>query len=472
MDDHSGAAQLLAHEARAMRTRLARVRPFALHEPMVPAAAISPGAQVAIEEFLADGRRELRSRIERYLEWLREHPHVTPAEAQRRFTLLRMRFNDVLSQFDTFADVLTQRSEHDTGVWLSGLDVVAADALRLSGSFYDPPPVICYLDRGHGAAIRRARTRLAGGDNPVAIVRVPRERMVGSGIASSLVHEVGHQGSALLDLVPSLRPALQARQEGSDALAWQLWERWISEIVADLWSVAKVGITSTLGLMGVVSLPRPFVFRVSLDDPHPIPWIRVKLSCAMGDALYPHPQWRRLSAIWEQLYPQTDLPEQRRTLLAALQATMPDFVALLIHHRPAALRGTALVEALATDDRQPERLAEEYAAWQASPTRMRRTAPALGFAVLGQARADGRLSPEGEGRTLVYLLSYWALRSTLDTAARLQALPMIAEQPAVPRDPDVGPPGGGREPWLIERAASGEATHTGGSYGRYETRTI
>ena len=37
--------------------------------------------------------------------------------------------------------------------------------------------------------------------NPVAIIRVPRERMVGHGIASSLVHEVGHQGAALLGLV-------------------------------------------------------------------------------------------------------------------------------------------------------------------------------------------------------------------------------------------------------------------------------
>ena len=60
---------------------------------------------------------------------------------------------------------------------------------------------MCYLDRGHGAAIRRARARLPGGGmSPVAIIRVPRERMVGAGIASSLVHEVGHQAAALLDL--------------------------------------------------------------------------------------------------------------------------------------------------------------------------------------------------------------------------------------------------------------------------------
>ena len=38
------------------------------------------------------------------------------------------------------------------------------------------------------------------------MIRIPRERMIGYGIASSLVHEVGHQGAALLGLVESLRP--------------------------------------------------------------------------------------------------------------------------------------------------------------------------------------------------------------------------------------------------------------------------
>src|SRR5262249_42297591 len=149
---------------------------------------------------------------------------ATPAEAQRRFTMLRLRFNTSLAQFDIFADALTQRSESQTGVWLAGLDTIAADALSLSGGYYNPPSVICYLDRGHGAAIRRARTRLpGGGENPVAIIRIPRERMVGSGIGSSLVHEVGHQAAALLDLVESIRPILRRlqRNRGREAIAWQ-----------------------------------------------------------------------------------------------------------------------------------------------------------------------------------------------------------------------------------------------------------
>ena len=69
----------------------------------------------------------------------------------------------------------TQRSEHETGVFLAGLDMVAKDALDVPGMPYEMPPLVCYLQRGQGAAIRRARTRLpGGGENPAAIIKVPR----------------------------------------------------------------------------------------------------------------------------------------------------------------------------------------------------------------------------------------------------------------------------------------------------------
>ena len=415
------ASWMLSQEARALLTRLARVKPFAVVEPMVPAASLLPSAQSAVEHYLVVGRRQLRRAVRAFLEWLHGAAarHTTAAQAQRRFTFLKLRFNAVITQFDLFNDAITQRSEHETGVWLSGLDVVSADALQLSGGYYEVPPLICYLDRGVGAAIRRARTRLPGGGlNPVAVIRVPRERMVGSGIASSLIHEVGHQAAALLNLVNSLRPVLQGLQRGGggDAEVWRLWERWISEIVADFWSVARVGVASTMGLIGVVSLPRPFVFRLNVDDPHPVPWIRVKLSCAIGNALYPHPQWAKLAAVWESFYPTRDLDPTRRTLLEKLQANMPGFVALLVNHRPEALRGRSLIEVLGVSERQPKHLAALFRAWNRSPAGMYRAAPCLVFAVLGQARADGQLSPEDESLLLAKLLTHWALRSTLDTS--------------------------------------------------------
>ena len=405
-----------------MLTRLARVKPFALLMPSVPAAAVSVPAQSAIERYLATGRRELRARLAAFLQWIKspDGARMSPAELQQRFTFLRLRFNVVLNHFDIFADVLTQRAEHETGIFCGGLDVVAADALALPNvAFPDLPPVICYLVRDPGAAIRRARTRLpGGGENPVAVIRVPRERMVSSGVASSLVHEVGHQGAAILKLVESLRPALQAKQHagGDEQLAWRLFERWISEIVADAWSVSRVGIASTLGLIGVVSLPRAFVFRINGEDPHPPPWIRVRLSCAMGAALYPHPQWAQLSKLWESLYPLSETTAEARQIFAQLERTTRQFVQLLLGHRPPTLGGRSLGEVLYARERHPANLARLFKAWNHIPESMRDHPPTLVFAAIGQARADGTISPEEESRTLAYLLTYWALRSTLDIA--------------------------------------------------------
>jgi hypothetical protein len=194
---------------------------------------------------------------------------------------------------------------------------------------------------------------------------------------------------------------------------WQWWERWISEIVSDFWSVSRVGVGSTLGLMGVVALPRAFVFRLSLADPHPIPWIRVKLSCAMGDALYPHRQWRMLANIWERYYPLSGLSEERQRLFRYIEDSIPSFVSLLAQHRPRSLRGQSLAEVMAFADRQPAQLQQRFEEWRLKPGGMQQAPPSLVFAVIGQARADGQLSPEQESDWLGRLLPHWALRKTL-----------------------------------------------------------
>ena len=424
------ATRLLAQEARALpQSAGARA---ALRPPRAdgPGGRGAASGETAIERYLAEGRREFRGLVAGFLRWLSgpRGQSASAAEAQRRFTYVRLRFQAVLTQFDIFADALGQRSEHETGVRLAGLDVVARDALTLPGRYYEVPPVICYLDRGHGAAIRRARTRLpGGGENPVAIIRVPRERMIGSGIASSLVHEVGHQGAALLEVIPSLRLALRKvqRSAGEELIAWQLWERWISEIIADFWSVAHVGVSATVGLLSVVSLPRAFVFRISMTDPHPFPWIRVLLGRAIGNALYPHQQWDRLDRIWEAFYPLAGLDAERAGVIARLRATMPDFVLLLMNHRPESLGGRSLREALASPDCRPERLAKEFSSWRLDPERMRKVAPSLVFAAIGQAKADDRVSPEEESRILADLLTFWALRSSLDSSADCAARPTL-----------------------------------------------
>jgi len=412
---------MLEHEAHGLLTRVARIEPFSLQETMVPAAALVPEALTAIERFLIAGRRELYGEVQEFRRWLRGPGRAaSPPEMQRRFAILKLRFQAVFSQFEVFSDAITQRSEHRNGVWLSGLDALAADALSLPG-YLDPPPVICYLDRGPGAAIRRARTRLPGGKlSPVAVVRMPRERMVGNGIASSLVHEVGHQGAALLDLVASLERELRAvgaRAPAAERQSWRAWERWISEIVADLWSVARVGITSTLGLISVVGLPRFFVFRINLDDPHPAPWIRVMLSCAIGEELYPHPQWGQLARLWQQCYPLEGLDAERVDAFRALLATLPQVAHAICAHRPRSLRGRALGEVLCSAELDPRALSSTWRRWRRAPDQIFRARPSLVFAVFGRAHLSGVLDPDSESRLLEDLLTHWALSSTLDISA-------------------------------------------------------
>jgi hypothetical protein len=245
------------------------------------------------------------------------------------------------------------------------------------------------------------------------------------------VHETGHQAAALLGLVESLRPEIQQAWPGlagAERTAWRLYERWVSEIVADLYSIARVGVASTMGLIGLVSLPSAFVFRLAPDDPHPFAWIRVHLSCAFGDALYPDPQWRQLARVWGSLYPARRLPPGHMQVIQALLSSMPAFVSLVLRHRPAALRGRALGEVLRSRDRSPDRLVRLFQEWMADRSAIPRTRPALAFAVVGQARARGLLTPEGEDRLLGQLISYWALESTLQANARLAALPAVPYQ--------------------------------------------
>ncbi len=404
----------LRNEARALLTRLRQLSPFSLTMPMTWAATISEGAMNAIDQHLGKVKHDLRESVQQFLTWLEtsEKQGIAPEKIQLRYALLKLRFNSILDQLDIFADVLAQRAEHHTGVWVAGLDALAEDALRLSVKLYEPPPVICFLERGHGAAIRRARTRLPGGDlNPVAVIQVPRERMVGSGIGASLIHEVGHQGASLLSLVETLRGAIRqaAAKDPANARAWKLYEQWISEIAADVWAMGHLGIGATQGLMSVVSLPQYFVFRMpDGDDPHPFPWIRVELSLAFGNLLFPHQQWAGLTKIWHSLYPPTGLPTEKAALIRQLKTAMPRFVRLVATHRSKQLGNRRLMDILPYRNRQPAQLMALFRRWQQTPSAWLAQPPSLVFAVIGQARASGQIAPQAENQLLTRCLTHWA----------------------------------------------------------------
>jgi hypothetical protein len=73
------AAWMLEQEARALLTRLGRVKPLAMQESMLPAAGLLPESETAIERFLSTGRQHLKSLVLQFLAWLR-----SPAAARCR----------------------------------------------------------------------------------------------------------------------------------------------------------------------------------------------------------------------------------------------------------------------------------------------------------------------------------------------------------------------------------------------------
>jgi hypothetical protein len=348
----------------------------------------------AVERHVADSISALLPEVEQFVSWMDHCPQ--PAVAQERFALIRLRFNLFLDRFDVFADAITQRSEQPIGAWLAGLDAVAEDMLATGVPARMRPPLACYLDRGRGAAIRRVRTRFPDGElNPLALVRLPRERMIGSGVASSLAHEVGHQGVALLGLLEPVRRAFAATPLTAP------WALWASEILADFWAIACLGISATVGLLAVVTLPQAFVFRMNDDDVHPSPYLRTLLSAELGARLFPDPQWHTLSATWRSLYP-LGRAGGAEAALRTRAAEIPAIADTLVGLRFAAL-DASLADHLGASARNPHRLRSLFGSGLDAAT------PLRAIAALGQARADGAISPEAEARTQDELLSRWAL---------------------------------------------------------------
>ena len=105
MDVARLSGSLLEMEARGLLARLDQIRPLALHETMVPAAALPPRASLEVERFLH--RAPAAAAAGPRVPGLAGGPGRTasPAEQQYRFVLIRLRFNAILSQFDMFTEV-------------------------------------------------------------------------------------------------------------------------------------------------------------------------------------------------------------------------------------------------------------------------------------------------------------------------------------------------------------------------------
>jgi hypothetical protein len=85
-----------------------------------------------------------------------------------------------------------------------------------------------------------------------------------------------------------------------------------------------------------------------------------------------------------------------------------DFIRLVHFHKTKGLKGRSIGSIFPIQERQPNTLREIFKQWEKHPFLMKKSPPTLVFAVLGQAKFYGEISPEKESKLLTQQLRNWA----------------------------------------------------------------
>jgi hypothetical protein len=389
-------------EARVMELRL----PLA-EIPMVAAAQLDRSLTVELATSLGAAVASLRGRLGE----LRRDPR----RRERALALCQLHADGLFETVDLLTDAVAQRADAQVGCLLAGAEVLASAALDARVPGYRPAAALCYLDRGRGGEIRRARTRLAGGVIlPVALIRVGLHSLATR--LSTVLHEAGHQLAVDLGLLAEA--ARQIERTATAALGpslGRLWASWTGELMADAWSVCTGG--GALALDGLqrllISMPRPLAYLFLPGDPHPPGMVRARFVLELARAVDPEPDpaLERLARRWSQTYAEVPLAPERRALIGRLESAAPAVAEALHGHRFAGLGGQRLAVAAGSEHVR----ARTLAAWTRHAMRsgeraILELAPIAAIAVLCRARLDGALPPQAAEQASRRLLLHLAAR--------------------------------------------------------------
>lgn len=200
--------------------------------------------------------------------------------------------------WDFFRDKLEQRFSlrfkqflwtADTVAWNCHRPVIEAAAGVGVGSFDElRAPPLTYLEAtpspatwGRGSYPSDGINRYLGAAAlPIPVIMVPWEQTANVWDLLLIPHEVGHNLEADLKLRLPLKKKLRTALRGMGVDPHpqeELWVRWQAEIFADLCGVQLAGPAFIYALMDALSLPEPSVTTDNIEDPHPIPYVRIHL---------------------------------------------------------------------------------------------------------------------------------------------------------------------------------------------------
>jgi hypothetical protein len=325
-----------------------------------------------IQSQLADTERGFSSRIntasKRYL------PNIDNIETARQLdnTLNQINLDLVKSTdfFDTFLDILSQRHVSKIGRMLRGCDELASDAIRRARihrtSVIEPP--IVFLDRGFGSNILKEGLKLPDWSRiSVPLIPIRYQNLYSKYDLTSVLHEVGHQIMVRLGLVSTLRLAIRRAFSGTGVseIVRDLFTSWSTEIFPDFWTFLNSGVAQTLSIRDVVSVPDGLIFRLSLSDPHPPPYVRVILSIAFCRYIWGNGIWDQWEEDWIALHPLRKCPIETRKTLEHVINAIPLVSKTMITTRFQKLTSKTLSSLFDMDLLSPSRL-NSYIYWALS----------------------------------------------------------------------------------------------------------
>lgn len=228
--------------------------------------------------------------------------------------------------WDFFRDKLDlRRSSFKAQLWAADtiawdchrpvLDVAVQWGILQADQLREPPLV--YLGAGYSPLtwVRHSRPNdgrrydLGETTLPIPVIEVPWDTVDNAWELLSLHHEVGHDIEADLSLRPALRSALGQQLAAAQVPAARVttWLAWLGEVVADLCALQLGGPAFADALMHLLLLPPEAVTTLDDGDPHPTPYLRVRMAAAYirtmappGSAASAHAD--RIEAQWQSLY--------------------------------------------------------------------------------------------------------------------------------------------------------------------------
>ncbi|WP_407572547.1 hypothetical protein [Deinococcus altitudinis] len=295
----------------------AALRPFAEGEFGAGAPAPSAGHLQATNALIGQLRRsvlELGGRVGRAVAASRRSP--TPAVLARTLTLKEQAHDTVRATekvWDFYFELFGQRQSR-YGFWLDACDQIALDCyqhtwvnLGKARSVPAPPP-FSFMRTGFSPATYRRGiplSRLGRLPNPFPLIQLPYHRLVNPWTLGAVLHEVSHNLHSDLGLSQAVPAQIEADllRAGASPEVAATWRGWNRESYADLSGLLLGGPCVVASLMDVVGRSPAATYQFTPGKPHPTPYIRVLLSCALLRRMGFPEEAARYRRAWTALYP-------------------------------------------------------------------------------------------------------------------------------------------------------------------------